>query len=250
LRLPEIGDKFSTPHGQKGVVGLIADAEDIPFTGRGVKPDLMFNPQGIPSRMTIGYLIELLAGKVASTNGKIIDGTPFAGQTAEELEEQLREMGFSYDGKESMYNGITGKKMDVKIYIGNMYYLKLKHMVGNKLHARASGKVALLTRQPIEGRARGGGLRLGEMEQQALAGHGASLLLKERYDSDKTVIWICKECGNMTYEDTLRNKIGCDICGSNESEAIEVSYAFKLLVDELLGLGIHTSFELKEKYAR
>jgi len=250
LRLPEIGDKFSTPHGQKGVVGLIANSEDIPFTARGIKPDLMFNPHGIPSRMTVGYLIELLAGKVASTTGKIIDSTAFSGQSVDELESQLKEMGFSYDGKESMYNGITGKKMDVKIYIGNMYYLKLRHMVGNKMHARASGKVALLTRQPIEGRARGGGLRLGEMEQQALAGHGASLLLKERYDSDKTVIHICKECGNMTYEDTLRNKIACDLCGSNESEPIEVSYAFKLLVDELLGLGVHTSFELKDKFAR
>lgn len=250
LRLPEIGDKFSTPHGQKGVVGLIAHPEDIPFTSRGIRPDLMFNPHGIPSRMTVGYLIELLAGKVAATNGKIVDSTAFSGQNVAELEEQLQNMGFSFDGKETMYNGITGKKMDVKIYIGNMYYLKLRHMVGNKMHARASGKVALLTRQPIEGRARGGGLRLGEMEQQALAGHGASLLLKERYDSDKTTIYICKDCGNMTYEDTLRNKIACDLCGNNEAEPIEVSYAFKLLVDELLGLGVHTMFELKDKFAR
>ena len=121
-------------------------------------------------------------------------------------------------------------------------------MVGNKMHGRASGKVALLTRQPIEGRARGGGLRLGEMEQQALAGHGASLLLKERYDSDKTTIYICKECGHMTFEDTIRNKVDCGICGNNDAEPIEVSYAFKLLVDELLGLGVHTTFELKNKY--
>ncbi len=247
-RLPEPGDKFSTPHGQKGVVGLIADSDDIPFTAKGIRPDLMFNPHGIPGRMTVGYLIELLAGKTASATGKIIDGTPFSGQTVPELESQLKEMGFSYDGKETMYNGITGKKMEAKIYIGNMYYLKLKYMVKNKIHARASGKVALLTRQPIEGRARGGGLRLGEMEQQALAGHGAALLLKERYDSDKTVIWICKECGHMTYEDTIRSKVSCDICGNNEAESIEISYAFKLLVDELLGLGVQTSFELKDKY--
>lgn len=247
-RVPEPGDKFSTPHGQKGVVGLIADSEDIPFTVRGVKPDLMFNPHSIPSRMTVGYLIELLAGKTGAVSGKIVDGTPFTGASVEELEGQLNEMGFRFDGKETMYNGITGKKMDAKIYIGNMYYLKLMYMVKNKMHARASGKVALLTRQPIEGRARGGGLRLGEMEQQALAGHGASLLLKERYDSDKTVIWICKDCGNMTYEDTIRNKVACNICGGNEAEPLEISYAFKLLVDELLGLGIHTSFELKNKY--
>jgi len=247
-RVPEPGDKFSTPHGQKGVVGLIADSEDIPFTLRGIKPDLMFNPHGIPSRMTVGYLIELLAGKTGAVSGKIIDGTPFTGSTVEELEKQLEEMGFRYDGKETMYNGITGKKMDAKIYIGNMYYLKLKYMVKNKLQARASGKVALLTRQPIEGRARGGGLRLGEMEQQALVGHGAALLLKERYDSDKTIIWICRECGDMTYEDTIKNRVICNLCGSNEVEPLEVSYAFKLLIDELLGLGVHTLFELKNKY--
>lgn len=249
-RLPELGDKFSAPHGQKGVIGLIADDKDIPFTTRGVKPDLMFNPHGIPSRMTVGYMIELLAGKTAATSGKLLDGTPFTGMSVQELEDTLQETGFSFDGKETMYNGITGKKMDAKIYIGNMYYLKLRRMVKNLLHARASGKVALLTRQPVEGRARGGGLRLGEMEQQALVGHGASLLLKERYNSDKTKIHICKHCGNMTFEDIIRNKTPCTICGGNESEPIEVSYAFKLLIDELLGLGIHTQFELKNKYER
>ena len=250
LRLPEPGDKFSTPHGQKGVVGWIADDRDIPFTVRGVKPDLIFNPHGIPSRMTVGYLIELLAGKVGAIRGKIIDGTSFTGAKVEDLEKELEELGFSYDGKETMYNGITGKKMDVKIYIGNMYYLKLRYMVKNKIHARASGKVALLTRQPVEGRAKGGALRLGEMEQEALAAHGASLLLKERYDSDKTIIYICKQCGGVAYEDLIHNKIVCPICGSNEAEPVEMSYAFKLLYDELLGLGIYTSFELKNKYDR
>jgi len=249
-RLPEPGDKFSTPHGQKGVIGLIANSQDIPFTSTGIKPDLMFNPHGIPSRMTVGYLIELLAGKTAATSGRIVDGTPFSGQSVGQLEEQLKELGFSFDGKETMYNGVTGKKMDAKIYIGNMYYLKLKYMVKNKMHARASGKVALLTRQPIEGRSRGGALRLGEMEQQALTGHGASLLLKERYDSDKTIVHICKECGHMTYEDIIRNKTPCLLCGGNESDPLEIAYAFKLLVDELLGLGVHTTFELKNKFER
>jgi len=249
-RSPEPGDKFSAPHGQKGVVGLIADPKDMPFTRKGIVPDLIFNPHGIPSRMSVGYMIELLAGKTAATTGKIVDGTPFVGMKVEELEEQLKEMGFSFDGKETMYNGVTGKKMEAKIYIGNMYYLKLKRMVKNLIHARASGKVALLTRQPIEGRARGGGLRLGEMEQQALAGHGASLLLKERYDSDKTVVFVCKDCGNLGYEDVIRGKTTCPLCNSNETEPVEVSYAFKLLADELLGLGINTRFELKDKYER
>ena len=247
-RMPEPGDKYSAPHGQKGVIGLIADGRDIPFTSKGVKPDLMFNPHSIPSRMTVGYLNELLAGKTAATSGRIVDGTPFTGQTVDELKAQLKKMGFRADGKEIMYNGVNGRKMDVEIYIGNMYYLKLVRMVKNLLHARASGKVTLLTRQPIEGRSRGGGLRLGEMEQQALVAHGASLLLKERYGSDKTIIHICKDCGNMTYEDIIRNKTPCKLCGSNESDPIEISYAFKLLVDELLGLGINTKFSLKDKY--
>ncbi|MBU0466332.1 MAG: DNA-directed RNA polymerase subunit B'' [Nanoarchaeota archaeon] len=247
-RLPEVGDKFSSPHGQKGVVGMIANPDDVPFTGSGITPDLMFNPHGIPSRMTVGYLIEILASKTAAISGKIVDGTPFTGQSVKELEEQLKEMGFSYDGKETMYNGVTGKKMDAKIYIGSMYYLKLKRMVKNLIHARASGKVALLTRQPIEGRAKGGGLRLGEMEQQALAGHGASLLLKERYDSDKTIVHVCGECDSIGYEDAIRNKTVCPSCGGGEAEPVEVSYAFKLLVDELLGLGIQTKFVLKNKY--
>jgi len=247
-RLPEVGDKFSSPHGQKGVVGLVADPEDIPFTTRGVRPDLLFNPHSIPSRMTVGYLIEMLASKTAAVTGKIQDGTPFTGQSVEGLENQLCEMGFSYEGKETMYDGITGKKMESKIFIGNMYYLKLKRMVKNLIHGRASGKVALLTRQPIEGRARGGGLRLGEMEQQALAGHGASLLLKERYDSDQTVIYVSNNSGEVGFEDSIRNKIVFPISGNDDGEPIEVSYAFKLLVDELLGLGIETKFELKDKY--
>ena len=247
-RIPEPGDKFSTPHGQKGVVGLLADPKDIPFTSKGVKPDLIFNPHGIPSRMTVGYMIEVLAGKVGAVTGSFIDGTPFTGAKVEDLEKQLAHMGFSFDGKEEMYDGVTGRKMDARIYIGNMYYLKLVHMVKNKLQARASGKVTLLTRQPVEGRARGGALRLGEMEQQALVAHGASLLLKERYDSDKTTIYICSSCGSLGVKDGIRNKTYCPICGGADIEPIEVAYAFKLLVEELLGLHIMTSFELKNKY--
>jgi len=250
LRIPEPGDKYSAPHGQKGVIGLIANSQDVPFTSSGTRPDLMFNPHGVPSRMSIGYLIELIAGKTAALTGKIIDGTAFSGGSVEEFEEQLSRLGFSPNGKETMYNGVTGRKMDVKIYIGNMYYLKLKYMVSNRLHARASGKVALLTRQPIEGRSRGGALRLGEMEQQALVGHGASLLLKERYDSDKTTMHLCTKCGCIGYEDIIRNKIICSVCGSNEVDPVEVSYAFKLLIDELLGLHISTSFNLKNKFEK
>ena len=248
LRIPELGDKFATSHGQKGVIGAIVPENDIPFTSRGIKPDVIFNPHGLPSRMTVGYLLELLAGKVGCLRGENVDGTPFSGESKKDLEIQLSNLGFRYDGKETMYHPVTGKKIIAKIFIGSLYYLKLKYMVANKLHGRASGKIALLTRQPIEGRSRGGALRLGEMEQQALVAHGASLLLKERYDSDKVVLYICEHCGSIAVEDTIRNKIYCPICNSEETEPIEISYAFKLLLEELQGLHIQTKFKLKNKY--
>ena len=248
LRIPELGDKFATSHGQKGVIGAIIPENDVPFTSKGIKPDLIFNPHSVPSRMTVGYLIEMLAGKFGGLSGKIIDGTGFSGQKVEELEIQLKELGFRPDGKETLYNGVTGKMLKVKIYIGNMYYLKLKYMASNKMHARASGKVTLLTRQPIEGRSKGGALRLGEMEQQALVAHGASLLLKERYDSDKVLLNICIKCGAIAVEDNIRNKLICPMCDSQEIEPIEISYAFKLLVDEIQSLHIKTKFNLKNKY--
>ncbi|MBU0959560.1 MAG: DNA-directed RNA polymerase subunit B'', partial [Nanoarchaeota archaeon] len=247
-RIPEVGDKFATSHGQKGVIGMIAPEEDIPFTARGIRPDIVFNPHGLPSRMTVGYLLELLAGKVGCLRGEVVDGTSFSGENKKELEEQLMALGFRSDGKECMYSGVTGKRLPTKIFIGNLYYLKLRYMVGNKLHGRASGKVALLTRQPVEGRSKGGALRLGEMEQQALVAHGASLLLKERYGSDRVVLPICSKCGAIGIEDNIKKKTVCPICASERVESVEISYAFKLLLEELQGLHIHTTFDLKNKY--
>jgi len=247
-RVPELGDKYATSHGQKGIIGMVLPEQDVPFTVNGIKPDVIFNPHGLPSRMTVGYLLELLGAKTGAAVGKTIDGTAFSGTTKEELEEQLQEVGFRFDGKESMHNGITGKKIKSKIFVGNLYYLKLKYMVANKLHGRASGKVALLTRQPIEGRARGGALRLGEMEQQALIAHGSSLLLKERYDSDKVALPICSKCGSLGIENKIKNKLVCPACKSEDIEPVEVSYAFKLLLEELQGLHINTTFDLKSKY--
>ena len=248
LRIPEVGDKFSVPHGQKGIVGMVAPEQDIPFTISGIKPDIMFNPHGIPSRMTVGYLMDVLGGKVAALSGRVVDASAFSGETIDSLENNLKKLGFRQNGKEVMYNGITGQRMPVKIFIGNMFYLKLKYMVADKIHARATGKIALLTRQPIEGRSRGGALRLGEMEQEALVGHGASLLLKERYDSDKVVINICSKCGSIVIDDQIHNKRVCSLCHSNQIEPIEVSYAFKLLIEELQGLHLLAKFGLKNKY--
>ncbi len=248
-RIPEIGDKFASRHGQKGVVGLIVPQQDMPFTVSGITPDVIFSPHSIPSRMTVSHLIEALAGKVGALGGQNIDATAFSGQSEEDLRTQLQELGFRENGSERMINGITGEEFEARIFIGNMYYLRLKHMVGNKLHARAAGRIQLLTRQPIEGRAKGGGLRLGEMEKDCFVAHGASLLLKERFDSDRTVVPICSSCGLIGVNDIFRKKKFCHRCGGNvEINSVELSYAFKLLMDEIRAMGVLPNIDLKNKY--
>ena len=150
---------------------------------------------------------------------------------------------------ETFYNGITGDVFQAKIFVGNMYYLKLKHLVANKIHSRARGPIQLLTRQPTEGRAKEGGLRLGEMEKDTFVAHGASLLLKERFDSDKTVVPICESCGIIAIKDEYKNRSYCPICGENvEINDVEISYAFKLILDEFKSLGIYPKLQLKNKY--
>ncbi len=248
-RIPEVGDKFASRHGQKGVIGLIVDQADMPFTSNGITPDVIFSPHSIPSRMTVSHLIEVLAGKVGALDGRIINGTLFGSETEQSLREYLLSLGFRENGTERLYNGITGEEFEAKIFVGNMYYLKLKHMVANKLHARASGRIQLLTRQPIEGRSKGGGLRLGEMEKDCFVAHGASLLLKERFDSDKTLVHICESCGLLAVFDSYRNNKFCHKCGGNvEITAVELSYAFKLLLDELRSLCITPKLVLRSKY--
>ena len=164
-RRPELGDKFSSRHGQKGVCGLIVGQEDLPFTDSGVVPDLVMNPHGFPSRMTVGKMIELLAGKASLMDGRLKDGTAFAGDSVTAVSEVLLSAGYSYSGKDLLTSGITGESVEAFIYMGPVFYQKLKHMVVDKMHARARGPRAVLTRQPTEGRARDGGLRLGEMER-------------------------------------------------------------------------------------
>jgi len=248
-RIPELGDKFSSRHGQKGVVGLIVPQENMPFTISGITPDLIFSPHSIPSRMSISHLIEILAGKVGALDAKRIDGTAFSPEPEEDLRKQLLKLGFRENGTERMINGVTGEEFEAKIFIGSMYYLKLKYMVANRLHARAAGRIQLLTRQPIEGRAKGGGLRLGEMEKDCLVAHGASLLLKERFDSDNTIVPICSACGMISVDDRYRKNRFCPRCGGSvEINRVEMSYAFKLLLDELRALGVSTSLSLINKY--
>ena len=150
---------------------------------------------------------------------------------------------------EVFYNGQTGEQYTAKIFVGNMYYLKLKHMVANKIHSRARGPIQLLTRQPTEGRAKEGGLRLGEMEKDTFVAHGASLLLKERFDSDRTIVPVCESCGIIAIKDNYKNRSYCPVCGENtEVNDIEISYAFKLMLDEFKSLGIYPKLQLESKY--
>jgi len=247
-RSPIVGDKFASRHGQKGVIGAVIKQSDLPFTKTGIVPDLIFSPHSIPGRKTVSHVMEVLAGKVGSLGGNFIDGTAFDGQTEENLRKQLGELGFNSSGVETMYDPKTGKKMKTEIYVGSLYYLRLKHQVDNKIQARGTGPVQLLTRQPSEGRIRGGGLKLGEMEKDALISHGAALLLKERFSADQTTGLICTSCGYLADPFLMNYKSKCPICGTSRFEEVELAYAFKLFINELRSMGLNIEFEASDRF--
>jgi len=243
-RRVELGDKFSSRHGQKGVCGLIVHQEDMPFDDSGIACDMIMNPHGFPSRMTVGKMIELIGGKAGILPGRGRCGyaTAFGGDKVTDICSNLVSCGYSYTGKDMMTSGITGEPLEAFIFHGPMYYQKLKHMVLDKMHARATGPRALLTRQPTEGRSRDGGLRLGEMERDALIGYGASMLILERLmiSSDAFEVNVCEKCGFIGYKGT------CQYCkSSNHISNLTIPYACKLMMQELTAMGVAPRLKLK-----
>lgn len=273
-RVPEVGDKLSSRHSQKGVIGLVMPQEDLPFNpATGMVPDLIINPHCKPSRMTVGHLMEALASKVAAVEGRPVDGTPFEAGTGDDygcaggqsrlvqdFARRLMAAGHSPVGEERMVNGMTGEMLEAAVFMCPTYYLRLKHMVADKIHARSRGPIQILTRQPAGGRSKEGGLRVGEMEKDALVSHGAASFLRDRlfYASDHYEAHICAHCGQFAQparpDDArdsgiqLRGESNyCRGCNLRDTVyRVEMPYCFKLLVQELQAMHTRVKFILDD----
>ena len=241
LRKPVIGDKFSSRHGQKGTVGNIIPECDMPFTKNGLKPDIIINPHAIPSRMTIGQLKETVLGKVLIELGLFGDGTSFGDFDVGQICKELLKLGYESNGNELLYNGLTGEQHECNVFMGPVFYQRLKHMVNDKAHSRSIGPMVNLTRQPAEGRSRDGGLRFGEMERDCMISHGASSFTRERmYDvSDKYSVFVCKKCGLIAAYNNESNVHHCLTCDNRADFAfVKIPYSCKLLFQELNAMNV------------
>lgn len=249
VRIPQQGDKFSSMHGQKGTMGKAKAEQDMPWTANGMRPDIIINPHAFPSRMTIGQLVETLMGKAAALSGKIGNGTPFSGTTVNDIGDVLHSLGMQRHGGEVMYSGETGKQLDALVFIGPTFYQRLKHLSADKVHGRAHGPKTSLTRQPVEGRGRDGGLRFGEMERDCAVAYGASEFTMDRlqYCSDNYKTPICKQCGLIAINDAQTGQKYCKRCDRHDTvEIVDMPYANKLLTQELLSMGIVSRVVLKK----
>ena len=241
IRKPIIGDKFSSRHGQKGTIGNIIPEEDMPYTADGVRPDIIINPHAIPSRMTIAQLKETVLGKTLLQLGLFGDGTSFGKFDVKDICKELQKVGYESRGNELMYNGLTGEQIETSIFLGPVFYQRLKHMVSDKQHSRSFGPMVNLTRQPAEGRSKDGGLRFGEMERDCMCSHGASRFTRGRiYDaSDAFQVHVCKKCGMIAaYNDKLHIHL-CKTCDNrSDFDYVELPYSCKLLFQELITMNI------------
>jgi len=241
FRKPVIGDKVSSRMGQKGTIGNIIPERDMPFTKDGIRPDIIINPHAIPSRMTIGQLKETLLGKVLVNLGLFGDGTSFGEYDIKDISKELLKVGFEMNGNELLYNGLTGEQIKSDIFIGPVFYQRLKHMVNDKQHSRSIGPMVNFTHQPAEGRSRDGGLRFGEMERDAMVGHGASRFTRGRmYDcSDKYEVHVCRKCGIIASYNDERSIHFCKTCENRADFAlVQIPYACKLLFQELATMNV------------
>jgi len=251
LKIPEIGDKVESRAAQKGIIGMVYREEDMPFSCEsGLIPDLLINPLCLPSRMTINQIIECIAAKSSAHDGKRRYCTPFTSHSTgvvDSLVDALYQNGFRKDGKEMMCNGFSGVPFQADIFIGPTYYHRLKHLVSAKIHARNHGSLQVLTRQPVEGRSRDGGLRFGEMERDCMISHGVSRFLTERlFDmSDIYDIPICASCGTIPHGLTC-----CHHCDSTQIKRVLLPYACKLLFQELMAMNIKINLFPENHYAQ
>ncbi|KTW26472.1 hypothetical protein T552_02953 [Pneumocystis carinii B80] len=280
-----IGDKFSSRHGQKGVCSQKWPAVDMPFSENGIQPDIIINPHAFPSRMTIGMFIESMAGKAGALHGLVEDSTPFMfsekNTAVDYFGKQLIKAGYGYNGNETFYSGITGDIMEAEIFIGIVYYQRLRHMVSDKFQVRSTGPVHSLTHQPVKGRKRAGGIRFGEMERDSIIAHGTAYILQDRLMncSDYTKAWICKPCGSIlsltptmimaSTGNSFRSNIRCRLCasevtgfendcdiwqdstgkkfkGGNNIAIIALPYVFKYLATELASINIRLKLNIKD----
>lgn len=240
-RVPQIGDKFSSMHGQKGTVGSMRRHEDMPWTTSGIVPDIVINAHCMPSRMTIGQLIEMLMGKAAAMLGEIGDGTPFSSLTVEQIENVVHSCGMQRHGNEVMYSGASGEQLEAQIFMGPTFYQRLNHLSAVKVHGRAHGPKTALTRQPVEGRGRDGGLRFGEMERDCAVAYGAAAFTNDRLQtcSDQFQAPVCRRCGLFAIDDAQSGELFCKRCNDTDSvERVNMPYAHKLLAQELTAMGI------------